>query len=92
MRRRWLLSLLCLSVFFFLSLVELTRARGEFKVSESNTRILFDKRAALVLAVENSTGEALNTNIELEFLDPRNTVTGKIGQNQSIGADRKSVV
>lgn len=91
MRRRWLLSLLCLSVFFFLSLVQLTRARGEFKVSESNTRILFDKRAAIVLAVENSTGETLITNIELEILDPRNTVTGKVGQNQSIEAGNQKL-
>ena len=86
MSRRWLLSLLCLSV-FFLSLVQLTRARGEFKVSETNTRILFDKRSAkVVLAVENSTGETLNTNIELEVLDPRDTVKLKTSHNQSIGA------
>lgn len=91
MRRLWLLSLLCLCV-FFLSLVPLTRARGEFKVSESHTRILFDKRAAeVMLAVENSTGEALNTSIELVVLDPRNNVTAKADQNQAIGAGNQKL-
>ena len=91
MSRRWLLSLLCLSV-FFLSLDQLTRARGEFKVSETNTRILFDKRPAeLMLAVENATGETLNTNIELEVIDPRNNVKLKLNQNHSIAAGNQKL-
>ena len=85
MSRRWLLSLLCLSV-FFLSLVQLTGARGEFKVNESTTRILLDKKPAKVLlAVENSTGETLNTTVDIQLLDPRNNTRASLSQLQSIG-------
>ncbi|HEX6732754.1 MAG TPA: MG2 domain-containing protein, partial [Pyrinomonadaceae bacterium] len=86
MSRRWLLSLLCLSV-LFLSLVQLTRARGEFKVNETTTRILLnDKLAGVMLAVENATGETLNASIQLELLDPRNKSRASTSQTQSISA------
>jgi hypothetical protein len=86
MSRRWLLSLLCLSV-LFLSLVPLTRARGELRVNEALTRILFQKEPAeVLLAVENSTGEILKARVQVELLDPVNRPTTQITVVQSIGA------
>lgn len=85
MSRRWLLSLLCLCV-LFLSLVQLTRARGEFKVNETTTKLLLDKKPAeVILAVENSTGETLKANVEIELFDPRNKSRANTSQVQSIG-------
>jgi hypothetical protein len=84
MRRRWLLSLLCLSV-LFLSLVQLTRARGEFKVNETATRFLLEKEPAeVMLSVENSTGETLNARVEVEILDPKNNSRANTTQVQPI--------
>src|ERR1051325_10774408 len=48
MSRPWLVSLLCLSV-LSLSLVQLTRARGELRGNEALTRIVFQKEPAEVL-------------------------------------------
>ena len=91
MRRRWLLSLLCLSV-FVLSLVQLTRARGEFKINETTTRILFDREPAeVMIAVENSTGETVRVAIHLEVLDPQNHPTAKIDRVESIGAGSQNL-
>lgn len=91
MSRLWLLSLLCLSV-LFLSLVQLTRARGEFKVNETTTKILFDKPLAeVLLSVENSTGETLNAQVEVEILDPRNNSSAKTTQFQSIAQGSRNV-
>ena len=72
MSRRWLLSLLCLGV-LFLSLVQLTRARGELRVNESGSSILLEKAPVeVLLAVENPSTSTVNANIQLELLDPRN--------------------
>jgi uncharacterized protein YfaS (alpha-2-macroglobulin family) len=74
MSRRGLLSLLCLSV-LSLSLVPLTHAGGEIKVDESRIRVLIHKQPVEVqLTVENSTGESVDGNVELELLDPRDHV------------------
>ena len=68
MSRRGLLSLLCLAV-FSLSLVPLTHADGEIKVDESRIRVLIQNQPVEVqLAIENSTGESVNGNVELELL------------------------
>ena len=65
MSRRWLLSLLCLSL-FVLCLVPLTRAGGDVRVNEADTRILLDQDPAQVLlAVENSTGVTVNVRVEV---------------------------
>jgi hypothetical protein len=45
MSRRWLLSLLCLSV-SVLCLVPLTRAGGDVRVNEADTKFLLDKDPA----------------------------------------------
>src|SRR4029078_8701137 len=85
MSRRWLLSLLCLSVFIAL-LAPLTRAGGELKVNEARSRFLLEKEPAeVLLAVENSTGEILNGKVELKILDPHDLVISKVSNVQSIG-------
>src|ERR1051325_554918 len=86
MSRRWLLLLLCLSV-LFLSLVPLTRARGELRVNEALTRILFQKEPAeVLLAVENSSGQVLNARVEVALIDPVNHPTSQTTGVQSIRA------
>jgi len=86
MSRRWLLSLLCLSV-LCLSMVQLTRAHGELRVNETLTRIHLEKRPAeVLLAVENLTGRASNARVQVELLDPRNRVTAQITGVQAITA------
>jgi len=84
MSRRGLLSLLCLSV-LLLSLVPLTHAGGDVKVDESRTRVLIQKDPVEVqLAVENSTGETLNANVQLELLNPQDHVDANITTTQQI--------
>lgn len=84
MSRRWLLSLLCLSVSLLL-LVQLTRARGELRVNEAKTRILLQKEPAeVLLAVENLSGEIQNTRVHVEILDPRNRIASDVTQTQAI--------
>ena len=85
MSRRWLLSLLCLSV-LIVSLAPLTRARGELKVIEARTRFLLEKEPAeVLLAVENSTGETLHGKIEIKILDPQDRVISQVTSVHSIG-------
>jgi hypothetical protein len=82
MSRRGLLSLLCLSV-LSLSLVPLTHAGGEIKVDESRIRVLIHKQPVEVeLTVENSTGESVDGNVELELLDPRDHVVAHISYSE----------
>ena len=84
MSGRGLLSLLCLSV-LLLSLVPLTHAGGDVKVDESRTRVLIQKDPVEVqLAVENSTGETLNANVQLELLNPQDHVDANITTTQQI--------
>lgn len=84
MSHRWLLSLLCLAV-LFLSLVQLTGARGELRVNEAGSRIILEKAPAeVLLAVENPSTADVNANVELELLDTRNNSIAKTTQVQSI--------
>ncbi|HKR13850.1 MAG TPA: alpha-2-macroglobulin family protein [Pyrinomonadaceae bacterium] len=84
MSRRWLLSLLCLTV-LFLSLVPLTGARGELRVNETGSSILFEKDPAeVLLAVENPSAATIKANVQLELLDPRNKSLARTTQLQSI--------
>ncbi|HEX7332006.1 MAG TPA: alpha-2-macroglobulin family protein [Pyrinomonadaceae bacterium] len=84
MSHRWLLSLLCLAV-LFLSLVQLTGARGELRVNEAGSRFLLEKAPAeVILAVENPFSTNVNANVELELLDPRNQSIAKTTQLQPI--------
>ncbi|HKG78394.1 MAG TPA: alpha-2-macroglobulin family protein [Pyrinomonadaceae bacterium] len=85
MSRRWLLSLLCLSV-LFLSMVQLTRARGELRVNEALTRILLQKEPAeVILAVENSSGQIVNARVEVELLNPANRAISQISGVRAVG-------
>jgi len=91
MSRRWLLSLLCLSV-LLLSLVPLTHAGGEIKIDESRTRVLIHKEPVEVqLAVENSTGETLNANVQLELLNPRDRVDANTSSTQRISPGNQTL-
>ena len=84
MSRLWLLSLLCLSV-LCLSLVQLTRAHGELRVNETNTRIFLEKQPAeVLLSIENSTGVTVLATVEVELLDPHSNSKAKSSQIQSI--------
>ncbi|HEU4713781.1 MAG TPA: alpha-2-macroglobulin family protein [Pyrinomonadaceae bacterium] len=84
MSRRWLLSLLCLAVLFFLS-VQFTGARGELRVNEAKTKILFEKDPAEVfLEVDNPSLAGVNANVHIELLDPRDKVITKTTQVQQI--------
>ena len=84
MSRRWLLSLLCLSV-LLLSLVPLTHAGGEVKVDESRTRILIQTDPIEIqLPVANSTGKTLTAAVQLELLDPRDRVVATNSTTQQI--------
>jgi hypothetical protein len=91
MSRRWLLSLLCLSV-LFVSLAPLTRARGELKVNEARTRFLLQKEPVeVLLAIENSSGESLNAKIDIELLDPQNRVISQVSGIRPIGTSNQSL-
>lgn len=91
MSRRWLLSLLCLSVLVAL-LAPLTRARGELKVIEARSRFLLEKEPAeVLLAVENSTGETLNGKVEVEILDPQDRVISQANGVHSIGTGNQTL-
>jgi hypothetical protein len=91
MSRRGLLSLLCLSVLLLL-LVPLTHAGGELKVDESRTRVLIQKEPIEVqLAVENSTGETLNANVQLELLNPQDRVDANSTSTQQITSGNQTL-
>ena len=84
MGRRWLLSLLCLSV-FGLCLVPLTRAGGDLRVNEADTRIFLARDSVeVLLAVENSTGKTMDARVEVELLDPKNKSRAKTTQIATI--------
>ena len=84
MSRRWLLSLLCLSV-SVLCLVPLTRAGGDVRVNEADTKFLLDKDPAeVVLAIENSTGKTMDARVVVELLDPNSKSKAKTTQLATI--------
>ncbi len=90
MSRRWLLSLLCLSV-VFLSFVQLTHSRAALRVNETSSKILFEKDPAeVVLAVENPASN-VNANVQLELLDPDNKLIAKTAQGQSISRGNQNL-
>src|SRR6185312_3677275 len=91
MGRRWLLSLLCLGV-LSLSLIPLTRARGELRVDEAGSRLLLEKDPAeVLLAIENPSTGNTNANVQLELLDPGNKSVAKTTQVQSIANGSQKV-
>ncbi len=91
MSRRGLLSLLCLCVLSW-SLAPLSHAGGEIKVDESRTRIFIQNEPVEVqLAVENSSGQSLNATVQLELLDPQDSVVAKSSSTQTISPGDQSL-
>jgi A-macroglobulin TED domain/Alpha-2-macroglobulin family/Carboxypeptidase regulatory-like domain/MG2 domain/A-macroglobulin receptor binding domain/Macroglobulin domain MG3/Alpha-2-macroglobulin bait region domain len=91
MSRRWLLSLLCLSL-LFLSLVQLTRAGGELRVNEALTKILLEKDPAeVLLAIENSSGKTSKFRVHLELLDTQDQITSQTTRVESIGTGSQTL-
>lgn len=92
MSRRWLLSLLCLFVPLLL-FVQLTGARGVLRVDEASCRILFQKEPAEVnLVIENLSGEALNSRVQVELLDPRDQIAAQSESVLNIARGRHTLV
>jgi uncharacterized protein YfaS (alpha-2-macroglobulin family) len=91
MSRRSLLCLLCL-LLISLTFLQLTSARGEFKVNEARTRVLLQNNPVEVqLAVENSLTEITSATVRLELLDPRDGVASRIERTVSIGIGKHAV-
>ena len=85
MSHRWLLSLMCLAV-LFVFVTQLTGARGELRVNETGSSVSFQKDPAeVLLAIENPSSGVVNTNVEVELLDPFNNSIAKTTQVQAIG-------
>src|SRR6267142_5172722 len=75
MNRRWLLSLVCLSISLLL-FAQVSSARIGLKVNEAATRFSFKELAPEVsLVVENGSNQAFSAVVRLELLDPSNKVT-----------------
>ena len=84
MSHRWLLSLLCLAV-LFVFVTQLTRAHGELRVNETSSSVSFQKDPAeILLAIENPSSAVVNTNVEVELLDPFNNSIARTTQVQAI--------
>ncbi|HEY0762671.1 MAG TPA: MG2 domain-containing protein [Pyrinomonadaceae bacterium] len=84
MSLRWLLPLLCLTYWI--------ASGGELRVDESRTRFLLEKEPAeVLLAVENSTGETLNTKVEIKILDPQDRVISEATSTQSIAIGNRTL-
>src|SRR6266404_400864 len=78
MSRRWLLSLVCLSISLLL-FAQVSSARIGLKVNEAATRFYFKELAPEVsLVVENGWNEAFSAVVRLELLEPTNKVAASI--------------
>jgi hypothetical protein len=78
MSRRWLLSLLCLSLsaLFF---VQSTRARYDLRVDEAKTKLTFQELAPqLSLAVVNGSGELVSTLVHAELVHTHDSVVASV--------------
>src|SRR5512147_2094026 len=85
MSRRWLLSLLCLSL-GALFLVQPTRARYDLRVDETKTKLTFQELAPeLSLAVVNGSGRTLAMTVHVELVDPNDAVAVAVTKKLSIG-------
>jgi hypothetical protein len=84
MGRRWLLSLLCLSV-FVLCLVPLTRAGGDVRVNEADTKIFLARdRPRCCLRSRKQLARQWDARVEVELLDPKNKSRAKTTQIATI--------
>lgn len=85
MSRRWLLSLLCLSL-GALFLVQPTRARYDLRVDEAKTKLTFQELAPdLSLAVVNGSGRTLAMTVHVELVDPNDAVAVAVTKKLSLG-------
>ena len=78
MSRRWLLSLLCLSVVAvaLTIFVQLSSAAVGLSVNESATRFLIQDRTIVVLEVNNPTSQEVPVQLKLELIDPDDVTRG----------------
>src|SRR6267142_7216423 len=91
MSRRWLLSLLCLSV--ALVFVQLSRANDGLRVNESATRFLIQDQTIVVLEVVSPETQNLPVHLKLELLDPKDLTRGLAVRDVALqpGAKKLSV-
>ena len=90
MSRRWLLFPFCL--FALVILAPLSRAGLALRVTESATRVLFEERGThVLLAVENSLGQPVDTRIKLEIIDTGGTVHARTEHAEQIKPGRSSI-
>src|SRR6266566_6429111 len=74
MGRRWLLSLLCLSL--ALVFVQFATANSGLHVNEPATRFLIQTQTLVSLEVVNPAGQDLSVRLKLELLDPKDDIRG----------------
>ena len=74
MSRRWLLSLLCLSV--ALVFVQHSGASSGLVVNESATRFLIQDQTTVLLEVVNPVSRNIRARLKLELLDPKDSTRG----------------
>ncbi|HYX40865.1 MAG TPA: hypothetical protein VE821_04170, partial [Pyrinomonadaceae bacterium] len=94
MRCRWLSLLLCLVVCPLLLVRFVAADDTRLRVNEHDTQISFaDQQTKLTLALENNTGHALITRVQLELLDTENRVRAATVRAEQIsaGASRLTV-
>lgn len=84
MGRKWLLSLVCLSLCGLL-FIPVSNARFELNVNEAATTISFQQLAPIVsLAVENGSDKAIPATIRVELLKPSNQPVCSVDQRLSL--------
>ena len=84
MSRRWLLSLLCLSL-VALVFTKTARAHSDIRAYEAKTKLTFQELVPqLSLAVVNGSGPKLSTLVQVEFVAPNDTVVDAVFKPQSV--------
>lgn len=74
MSRRWLLSLLCLSL--VVVFVQLSSANSSLRVNESATKLLVREYATVAIEVVNPAEQKVTARLKLELLDPADVGRG----------------
>lgn len=83
MSRKWLLFLFCLSVLIVLA--PRSRAARTLRVNESTIRIsLENHKVEVFLTVENSLGDVVNPQLQIELLDAENQIRATASRVESI--------
>ena len=83
MSRKWLLFLFCLSLLMVLA--PLSRAGLTLRVKESAIRVLFEEQGTrVVLPIENSLGQRVDTHLKLEIIDPDGAARATVERDYQI--------